>query len=93
MKIFWGETCSDVSSVRLFSVRKKNFLVLRMMATSNTFFLRVIAVINNFLNLMFDLFLADRPVGIRGVLRLRFLFAIKGFKQFFVGRFLFFLQR
>jgi hypothetical protein len=54
--------------------------------------LSVVAVVNNFLYLMLDLLLADGAVRIGGVLGFGFLLAVKRFEEFFVGRFLFFLE-
>jgi hypothetical protein len=93
MKVFGGETGPEVVAVRFLPVREGGFLVLRIVTSRDGPFGGVVAVIDDLLDLMFDLFLADGPVGVRRVFRLRFLFAVKGFQQFFVGGFLFFLER
>jgi hypothetical protein len=68
MKVFRGQTGSEVRTVRFFLVGQRQFVVVTLLSYGLRALLRVIAVINHLFDLMFDLFLADRSIGVGRVL-------------------------
>lgn len=67
MKIFGRQTGSDVGAVGLFSVGHGYFLIFCIVSGCEWSILWMVAVVDNFFDLMFDLFLADGAVGGGGV--------------------------
>jgi hypothetical protein len=63
VKILRGQTGSSIGPVRVFPISQGDFLILAVMSLNGAI-LRMIAVINNFLDLIFDLLFADGAVGI-----------------------------
>jgi len=80
MQVFGCETCSDTRSICLFSQRYETFLVLWVISVCEWLFLVVVALIDDFFDLMLDLFLAGGAIRIRGVFCFGFLFAVEWFK-------------
>lgn len=93
VEVLRSEAGPQVGAGRLLFVRQCNILVFVVVAVGSGALLWVVAVVDNFFDLVFDLFLADGAVGVGRVFRFRLLFAIEGLEQFVIGRLLFLFQR
>ena len=80
MEVFRSKTGSDASPIGLLSKGYLHLLLLVIISGSKGSFMEVVALIDYFFDLMFDLFFADGAIGVRWVLSFGFLLAVKCFE-------------
>ena len=68
MEVFRGQTCPNTIAIRLLPIGNLNFLILCIISGCQRTLLGVVAVVNDFFYLMFDLLLADGSVSIWRIL-------------------------
>ena len=65
MEVFGSKTGSDASPIGLLSKGYLHLLLLVIISGSEGSFIEVVALIDYFFDLMFDLFFADGAIGVR----------------------------